>query len=88
MKTIPAMARRVPTTTKASRTLLFLRVLVSWVKLDSVVPINTLRARPGSIPRFPRAKSLKEMRVRLIARLKVMKGMTGQRRTRKTSFMP
>jgi hypothetical protein len=28
------------------------------------------------------------MRVRLIARLKVMKGMTGQRRTRKTSFMP
>ena len=77
-----------PTTTKPKINLLLLSELLSDVRLDKVVPIKILSAKPGSIPKFPNKKSRNVIFVKLMAKLKVMKGMTGQRRTRKTSFTP
>ena len=50
--------------------------------------MNTRRASPGNIPKVPKMKFLRGMAVRLMARLKVTKGVSEQRRTRKTSSRP
>jgi hypothetical protein len=84
----PAIAMLVPIITTPSTTISLLRTLVSWVKHASVPPMNTRRASPGSIPKVPKMKFLRGMVVRLMARLKVTKGITEQRRTRKTSSRP
>ena len=55
---MPPIAMRVPPMTTQSTNGFFLRPLVSWVRDESVVPMNTLKTRPGIIPSWPRAKFL------------------------------
>jgi hypothetical protein len=58
MYQIPPIATNVPPMTTARTKGFFFMPLVSYVKEESVVPMKTLKIKPGIIPNYPNAKSL------------------------------
>jgi hypothetical protein len=63
-------------------------MLVSYVRLAQVYPINSLNASPGISPMFPDMKSWNEIDVRLNAMFKFRKGTAELNRDIIMSFVP